>query len=240
MSEHGIESLLPKKGMKLGKHSVWLYGGLIGAAILAFMYFERSKSGDTTDDTTDTDGALPETSGTGLTSGGGESDGGGVDSVSSGTGTDSGITILYTDDSTQSANEKIVTKDLNVGGVETTTKNNNAWEKAAVGFLTSVGVGGANAQKAIQKYLSGDHLTYHQHILVNHAIKNVGLNPKHVATASFTTKAQAKHAANVKAKAKQAKKTSKPKATTKPKATKKAASASKPKKTIKVKKKAKK
>lgn len=220
---HAVESVLPHKGMKIGKHSVWLYGVVLGGAILLFIWYSRSKSSSPADTTT-ADGSLPEVSGDALGSGSG-SDGG---LVGDSPGTDTGTTnIYYTDGGGNSADITPI-KTLSTGGVRTKAKTNSSWERNAVAFLTAAGVGGQNAQHAISKYLNGGHLTYHQHVLVNQAIKHVGLNPKDTQKAStFTTKAQATRAAKKAHKASIEKKAAKAS---------KAIKASKPKKTIKVKK----
>lgn len=225
---HSLEHALPSKGTKIGKHSVWLYGGIIGGVIILYIWYTRSSSSSS--DTTTTSDSLPEVSGDALGSSS-TGDSSGTDSTTSeGTGTTGTTNVYYTQEGTVADVTPI--KTLSTGGVRTKTKTNYSWEKDAVAFLTAAGVGGQNATKAISKYLNGGHLSYHEHVLVNQAIKNVGLNPKQTAkTATFTTKAQATKKAKQAAKAKTEKKAAKAS---------KAIKASKPKKTIKVKKKAKK
>jgi hypothetical protein len=224
---HSVEDILPHKGTKIGKHSVWLYGALLGGAILVFFWYERSR-GTAPADTTTTDGSLPEVSGEALGSSSGEA--GGVSDSAGGSDNPGTTNIYYTQSGTVADVTPI--KTLSTGGVRTTAKTNNSWEKDAVAFLTAAGIGGQNATRAITKYLNGDRLTYHQHVMVNQAIKNVGLNPKKTdKTSTFETKAQAVRKAKHEAKVRTEKKAAKAAHVIK---------ASKPKKTIQVKKKAKK
>lgn len=186
-------------GSKIGKHSVWLWGGVLAGVVVIYVYYSRSSGGSAAASTapamTTTDGALMGATGGGTAlptgsavSSGGGGPSGGVDSTGGigggggggdGTYTDPGVDPTADPGSTDPTDTGLLPTDPLFS--DTPPPDNFTWEGTAVSYLIKHGVSGINAQKAVESYLNGQTMTYQQATWLNGVIANSGIAPEGVA-----------------------------------------------------------
>ena len=139
-------------GMKanLGPLPVWVWGAVVGIAVVAYVWFSGRTDGSV--DATDN-----ETTGTSATATGAASVSDAIDGAFA-TGTASGSTLATTD-------------------IQETADSNTAWGLRATSYLVGQGVSPVTAQRAINAYLNGDPMTAEQSALVDKAILGISQPP---------------------------------------------------------------
>lgn len=148
MSDSGFD--FPDLDKKIAGHSVWVWGAVLGGAVVLYLWWSGRGSSDVTvDPAVDTSTGFPGVQAGGFGGGGG---GGVVD-----TGTDTG-------DGTDVSEPPI-------------PPTNQDWEAKAVNALIALGVPAVSAQTAVEKYLYGETLTFTEYQHMNQVLRQIGLPP---------------------------------------------------------------